>query len=984
MLKINVALPNGHAELLTLLPSSTVQDVRAKAQQAFGKKHLRLITAKNRVLVHLEQSIEEAEIEDGECLTALVLQPQLTATGSAFALWCHGESAVVTWGQAICGGDSSAVQDQLKGVQQIQATAAAFAAILEDGSVVAWGHAQFGGDTSSVRDQLRGVQQIQATQHGAFAAILADGSVVTWGRADSGSDTSAVRDQLRGVQHIQASAKAFAAILKNGSVVTWGDASFGGDSSAVRDQLRGVMQIQATAFGTFAAILEDGSVVSWGRADFGGDSSAVRDQLRDVQQIQSTCTAFAAILEDGSVITWGGADHGGDSSAVRDQLRGVQQIQSTGQGAFAAILADGSVITWGRADSGGDSWAVRDQLKGVLQIQATSRAFAAILADGSVVTWGYASFGGDSSAVRDQLRGVQQIQATDHAFAAILADGSVVTWGHADFGGAKLVNLTNSSVAMTIPLESLDAQLSLCEDALTPLEGLQSRLSEAEAEAKRATAEAEQEQGGLRAKTERTRLRRAEVRLSKATEILQGLSLRLRSWLSKEAGGQDVEPEARKLPSRSLEQSLESCGELLTRLEAVQPQVVTRPVPSSDVWEPDSNHCNLCSAALGKRHLRPRHHCRFCGRKPFQKTLRTVVQKASTEDAENKHFREQLRTLAKKKQPGLIPEAFKLAPVDQNYRPIDRDYASWISQSGKTGFWQDAFALLGIMKTQGVPHSVFTYTAAISACEKGGQWQSALALFQTMPEEKVVPNVMSYSAIISACEKGGQWQRALFVFQTMPEAKVVQNVVSYSAIISACEKGGQWQRALALFQTMPEAKVVPNVFCYGAVMNALARDDQWQQSLAMLSLMVDSQVEGNIVTYNALFDCPSIRSSRLGTSLFQGLLPFLRDITVLEEPELDLHILSQGSTCLTLKWWLATTVQNMLLGKRSLTCRIVTGWGKTREAWGTSDLRATALEMLNNLGLQAKIDPKNPGCLLLFLRKLDLGTLQRLGRLWCL
>lgn len=31
-----------------------------------------------------------------------------------------------------------------------------------------------------------------------------------------------------------------------------------------------------------------------------------------------------------------------------------------------------------------------------------------------------------------------------------------------------------------------------------------------------------------------------------------------------------------------------------------------------------------------------------------------------------------------------------------------------------------------------------------------------------------------------------------------------------------------------------------------------------------------------------------------------------------------------------------------------------------------------------------RIDPKNPGCLLLSLRKLDVGTLQRLGRLWCL
>ena len=50
MIQINVVLPNGHAELLTLLPSSTVQDVRTKAQRAFGKKCLRLITAKNQVL----------------------------------------------------------------------------------------------------------------------------------------------------------------------------------------------------------------------------------------------------------------------------------------------------------------------------------------------------------------------------------------------------------------------------------------------------------------------------------------------------------------------------------------------------------------------------------------------------------------------------------------------------------------------------------------------------------------------------------------------------------------------------------------------------------------------------------------------------------------------------------------------------------------------------------------------------------------------
>ena len=161
MLEISVALPNGHVELLTILPSSTVQDVRTEAQRAFGKKYLRLITVENRVLLDPD-TLPEAGIKDGECLTALVLQTQLAATVGACALWCQGDGAIVNWGHAAYGGDCSPVRDRLKGVQQIQAAANAFAAILEDGSVVTWGLANCGGDSSAVRDQLKGVQQIQA------------------------------------------------------------------------------------------------------------------------------------------------------------------------------------------------------------------------------------------------------------------------------------------------------------------------------------------------------------------------------------------------------------------------------------------------------------------------------------------------------------------------------------------------------------------------------------------------------------------------------------------------------------------------------------------------------------------------------------------------------------------------------------------------------------------------------------------------------
>ena len=111
----------------------------------------------------------------------------------AFALWCCGESRIVTWGHP--DGDSSAVHDQLRNVQQVQGTGIAFAAILADGSFVTWGDQRYGGDSSAVQDQLRSVQQIQATSS-AFAAILEDGSVVTWGSPDSGGFCSSVQDQF--------------------------------------------------------------------------------------------------------------------------------------------------------------------------------------------------------------------------------------------------------------------------------------------------------------------------------------------------------------------------------------------------------------------------------------------------------------------------------------------------------------------------------------------------------------------------------------------------------------------------------------------------------------------------------------------------------------------------------------------------------------------------------------------------------------------
>jgi hypothetical protein len=71
-----------------------------------------------------------------------------------------------------------------------------FYAILADGSVVTLGSPDHGGDSSQVQDQLKNVQKISGTS-AAFAAILGDGSVVPWGQPARGGDSSRVQDLFR-------------------------------------------------------------------------------------------------------------------------------------------------------------------------------------------------------------------------------------------------------------------------------------------------------------------------------------------------------------------------------------------------------------------------------------------------------------------------------------------------------------------------------------------------------------------------------------------------------------------------------------------------------------------------------------------------------------------------------------------------------------------------------------------------------------------
>ena len=71
------------------------------------------LTLATGVILQGKPTLRAANLQNGATVTAHVRQAQLVSSALAFAL-LRPDGTVVTWGNAIDGGDSSAVQDELK------------------------------------------------------------------------------------------------------------------------------------------------------------------------------------------------------------------------------------------------------------------------------------------------------------------------------------------------------------------------------------------------------------------------------------------------------------------------------------------------------------------------------------------------------------------------------------------------------------------------------------------------------------------------------------------------------------------------------------------------------------------------------------------------------------------------------------------------------------------------------------------------------
>ena len=143
--RLGVTLLSGRCEYIEVDTRASLDVLGQQAQIALGVGRGSLRSPGGEDL-HGPRTIEQAGLRTGDMLALQLRQVQVFGSRQSPALAAMlGDGSVVTWGDPGRGGDSSAVQGQLRNVQHIQASAGAFAALLGDGSFVTWGDSDSGG-----------------------------------------------------------------------------------------------------------------------------------------------------------------------------------------------------------------------------------------------------------------------------------------------------------------------------------------------------------------------------------------------------------------------------------------------------------------------------------------------------------------------------------------------------------------------------------------------------------------------------------------------------------------------------------------------------------------------------------------------------------------------------------------------------------------------------------------------------------------------
>ena len=167
---LEAALLSGKRTRILADRDDPVKKLRCEVCAALGVDRGSLIGPSGNSLSGIA-TVGEEGLQSGDVLTVHISEPRVAASVPAFATILQDRTVEISAEIE----DSTAPTQTLEKVRAIRSCVDAFAAISDDGCVVTWGSPASGGDSSAVQAQLRNVRQIQATAPTTSADIPGSG-----------------------------------------------------------------------------------------------------------------------------------------------------------------------------------------------------------------------------------------------------------------------------------------------------------------------------------------------------------------------------------------------------------------------------------------------------------------------------------------------------------------------------------------------------------------------------------------------------------------------------------------------------------------------------------------------------------------------------------------------------------------------------------------------------------------------------------------
>ncbi|CAB9518912.1 Pentatricopeptide repeat-containing protein [Seminavis robusta] len=139
-------------------------------------------------------------------------------------------------------------------------------------------------------------------------------------------------------------------------------------------------------------------------------------------------------------------------------------------------------------------------------------------------------------------------------------------------------------------------------------------------------------------------------------------------------------------------------------------------------------------------------------------------------------------------------------PTGRPWRPQEPD-------SGKICFWVRAIELLDQMKKDNIKPDGFSFSSAISCCGAEGRWQEALALIDLMKKggPRTQPNRVAFTAAIDACGRSGEHMHALWLFRNMTNNGISADRVAWNTLFHGFRVANKPDLAYELWGEMRKA-----------------------------------------------------------------------------------------------------------------------------------------------------------------------------------